>query len=261
MPRNARQLSSSKTYHIMIRGNEKRDIFMDDQDRYYFLDILRKKRSDKNSFYIAYCLMNNHIHLLINEGNDEISKIMKRINVSYVYYFNKKYNRVGHLFQDRFRSEIIEDDVYLLAAARYIHNNPVKVNIVANPEDYAWSSYRIYMGQRDSRNLINRDYLLGFFANDERISVSQLATFTNQPTDDVFIDLATNIEERDYESEIIREINKILKNHSQSIESLQSILNKSERDAMIKEIKLHTGASTRQLSKILGISKDIIFRA
>jgi putative transposase len=70
--------------------------------------------------------MDNHVHILINEGSDEIGRIMKRINISYAYYFNKKYDRIGHLFQDRFKSEGIESDVYLLSAVRYIHNNPVK---------------------------------------------------------------------------------------------------------------------------------------
>jgi REP element-mobilizing transposase RayT len=87
--------------------------------------------------------MDNHVHLLINEGDDEIGKIMKRINISYSYYFNKKYGRIGHLFQDRFKSEGIDSDAYLLSVVRYIHNNPVKAGLVKNIEEYKWSSYII----------------------------------------------------------------------------------------------------------------------
>ena len=88
--------------------------------------------------------MDNHAHLLINEGTDEISRIMKRINTSYAYYFNKRYGKIGHLFQDRFKSETIENDAQLLAVVRYIHNNPYfSFNWVAEQSLYTWSSVRV----------------------------------------------------------------------------------------------------------------------
>lgn len=102
--------------------------------------------------------MDNHVHLLMSEGTEEISKIMKRINVSYAYYFNQKYGRIGHLFQDRFKSEGIEDDTYLLAATRYIHNNPVRANIVKHAGEYKWSSYGIYINhQKDFHGVIHKE--------------------------------------------------------------------------------------------------------
>jgi putative transposase len=88
--------------------------------------------------------MDNHVHLLTNQGEDSISRIMKRIGTSYAHYFNKKYNRIGHLFQDRFKSETVENDSYLLAVTRYIHNNPVKVGIVDCAFQFQWSSYLIH---------------------------------------------------------------------------------------------------------------------
>lgn len=93
MPRQSRILSKSKTYHVMIRGNERKSIFIDEEDKFRFIQTLCEKNKNKQYFIYAYCLMDNHVHLLINEGNDEISRIMKRINVSYAYYFNKKYGR------------------------------------------------------------------------------------------------------------------------------------------------------------------------
>lgn len=85
------------------------------------------------------------MHLMIREGMEDVAKIMKRITVSYVYYFNKKYKRIGHLFQDRFRSEIVEGDGYALSLTRYIHENPVKAGVVRGIGDYKWSSYNGYL--------------------------------------------------------------------------------------------------------------------
>lgn len=125
MSRRARKLVDSGTYHIMLRGIEKKYIFIDDEDKQRIIDtILRKREMDGFKLY-SYCIMDNHIHLLIKENKETISKTIKRIGTSYAYYFNKKYNRIGHLFQDRFRSEAINDDAQILTAIRYIHNNRV----------------------------------------------------------------------------------------------------------------------------------------
>ena len=104
MPRVSRKLSRSKVYHVMVRGNERKKIFIDDEDRERFISTIREKNKERKFLVYAFCLMDNHIHLLINEGQDQITKIMQRIGVSYAYYFNKKYKRTGHLFQDRFKS-------------------------------------------------------------------------------------------------------------------------------------------------------------
>ena len=103
--------------------------------------------------------MENHVHFIIFEGSDDLSRIMKRINTSYAYYFNKKYQRVGHVFQDRFRSEAIEKENYLLAALRYIHNNPVKAGIVSHPSQYQWSSCG-YVDGNSPISIVDRDTVL-----------------------------------------------------------------------------------------------------
>ncbi len=152
MSRKARRLSSTKIYHVMIRGNRKEDIFLEDEDKRRFIKILKKiKQKDEYELY-AFCLMNNHVHLLIKEKNEHISRIMKRINISYVNYFNQKYQQIGHLFQDRYRSEPIENDSYLLAVLSYIHNNPVSAFIVKNLEEYPWCSYYIYTKELSQQN-------------------------------------------------------------------------------------------------------------
>lgn len=132
----------------MLRGNDKRTIFIDNEDRKRFISTLFEKAAEENIRIYAYCLMSNHVHLLLHEKDANIARLMKRINVSFVYYFNKKYKRVGHLFQDRFKSEIVDNDNYLLAAVRYIHNNPAKAGMVSLPEKYLWSSYNDYISAK-----------------------------------------------------------------------------------------------------------------
>jgi hypothetical protein len=107
--------------------------------------------------------MTNHVHLQIETGDINISEIMKRINMLYAIYFNKKYRFVGHLFQDRYRSELIEKTPYLLEISRYIHLNPVRANIVPKPEMYEWSSYRVYTGDQRDR-LTDTEKILGCFS-------------------------------------------------------------------------------------------------
>lgn len=109
MPRQRRKLSKTGTYHIMLRGNERKSLFPEEEDYRKFLQILATKKRDDSFLLYAYCLMSNHLHLLIREKKQNISQIMKRINIAYAYYFNKKYNRVGHVFQDRFKSESVDE--------------------------------------------------------------------------------------------------------------------------------------------------------
>jgi putative transposase len=126
VPRYPRQYSKTGIYHIMLRGNERKDIFIDEEDKGKFIKIIFKKKADEAFKLYAYCLMDNHLHLVIKEQKETISQIIKKIATSYAYYFNHKYKRVGHLFQDRYKSETIEDEAYLLSVIRYVHNNPEK---------------------------------------------------------------------------------------------------------------------------------------
>jgi putative transposase len=135
IPREARKKSVSGVYHIILRGANKQEIFHDDEDRIKFLDTLRKYKHQSEMKIYAWCLMSNHVHLLLREGTESISVTMKRIGVSYALYYNYKYLTTGHLFQDRFKSENVESTDYLLTVTRYIHQNPVKANIVTNPEE------------------------------------------------------------------------------------------------------------------------------
>jgi REP element-mobilizing transposase RayT len=130
MPRTARKKSSSGIYHIIMRGINRQSIFEDEEDNRKFLQTLRdfKEKSGYNIY--AYCLMVNHIHLLIKEGLEPLEQVMRRLCGSYVYWYNRKYGRIGNLFQDRFKSEPIEDDTYFLTVLRYIHQNPIQAGLL-----------------------------------------------------------------------------------------------------------------------------------
>lgn len=108
MPRRAREKSESKIYHVMLRGANRQEIFHDEEDYLRFLETLEKLKKKAEIKVYGWCLMGNHVHLLMGEGREELSTTMKRIGVSFAWYYNWKYNTTGHLFQDRFRSEKVE---------------------------------------------------------------------------------------------------------------------------------------------------------
>ena len=143
MPRMARLISESGYYHVYHRGNNKLDIFLNKSDFIYYLNLL-KDNSAKNQIAVcAFCLMSNHVHLIVFDKEKHLSQMMQHINTSYARYFNLKYHRTGHFFERRFCSIPIESEKYLLTAFRYILNNPRKANI-CSASDYIWSSYNRY---------------------------------------------------------------------------------------------------------------------
>lgn len=169
MPRKARLKTPECTYHVIVRGNNREKIFNCDDDRIRYLKTLKKFKIKYNFLLYAYVLMDNHVHLIINSNGEDISKIMQSINISYTYYFNKSYNRVGHLFQDRFVSIIIDDDSYMINLSKYIHNNPKRALIVPEGHDYIWSSCRIYsFGAEDRFDIVDSDFILSYFSDDTK---------------------------------------------------------------------------------------------
>ena len=156
MPRQPRVTSGTEIYHVMMRGINHQNIFEEPEDYYQFINILDRMRTQyddlgnpcgTNCIYYAYCLMSNHFHLLIRERDEKVGDTIKRIASSYVYYFNRKYGRDGHLFKERFKSEPVNDMAYFTTLLRYIHQNPVKAGIVTEVKDYEYSSWGEYTGQ------------------------------------------------------------------------------------------------------------------
>ncbi len=143
MPRQARIIEKDVCFHVISRGNQKRNVFREDRDYSSFLTILKKYKWHYLFKLYAYCVMPNHFHLLLEiEPVEDLSELMKRINQTYAIYFNNKYSTCGHLWQGRYKSMIITMDDYLVDCIHYIEFNPIRAGMVARPEDYKWSSYK-----------------------------------------------------------------------------------------------------------------------
>jgi putative transposase len=152
MPRIARIAPGNHIFHILTRGNNRQDVFRDEIDYQKYLEILERYK-EKHQFKIYhYVLMKNHVHLVLEpqEEGGNLSEIMKGINLSYAQHYKRKYDHIGHFWQDRFKSILISRDQYLLACGSYVELNPVRGGIVKDPRDYRWSSYRAYAyGKKD----------------------------------------------------------------------------------------------------------------
>lgn len=151
-------------FHITARGNHRNDIFRNQEDFQVYSTFLEEALQHfENQFQIyCYCLMNNHVHLLVKTENLHICNFISRVHSIYARYFNKKYKYIGHLYQDRYYTELIEDDAQLLSTSRYIHLNPVRANMVKKPEYYQWSSYSMFIGLNREK-LINSEPILSYF--------------------------------------------------------------------------------------------------
>ena len=204
MPRKAREKSQSGIYHIIMRGINRQDIFEDEED-YKKLKQTLKQYKEKSGYEIyAYCFMSNHVHLLIKVGKEPLEQIMRRVCGSYVYWYNQKYGRVGNLFQDRFKSEPVENDSYLLTVLRYIHQNPTKIG---GSIEYVWSSYKEYLGEVQ---VIDTITILGMFSEDREKAVRKFVEFNNEAGQETCLDIEEQYRITDQEAgQIIKKVFKL----------------------------------------------------
>ena len=147
---------------MMERGIRRLEIFQDEFDYQVFLEILKKESEQKKCNIHAYCLMTNHFHLLAESQNVEIGKFMKSLAGKYAMYYNHRHSYKGHVFEDRYKSCLVETDAYFLQTSRYIHLNPVKAKMTEHPEDYKWSSYRTIINLQDDK-ITEKQKTLSYF--------------------------------------------------------------------------------------------------
>ena len=146
MPRIARVCAEGYPHHITQRGNNKEKVFFDDEDKRFYLDVLRRYKDKYKIKILAYCLMGNHVHVLaIPEKETSLARGIGGTNLLYTQYINRKYNRSGRLWQNRFFSSVVEKEPYLWAVMRYIEQNPVRAKLIKRAEDYQWSSARAHV--------------------------------------------------------------------------------------------------------------------
>lgn len=252
MPRIRRALSSTGIYHIMLRGINQQNIFVENTDNEKFIDILGDYQKEIGYEIYAYCLMGNHVHLLMKEGNEGIGNTMKRIGVSYVYWYNWQYNRKGHLFQDRYKSEPVEDDTYFLTVLRYIHQNPVKAGLVSDVRDYKWSSYKEYIEQQ---KLIKPNFVLEMFGKKKNEALTRFRSFHLEANDDQCLDIA--VERKTLSDTEIRQL--VLDKYNVELAKLHD-LKLEDQDVILEYLKSKEGVSLRQLSRMTGFTVHRIYK-
>lgn len=163
-------------YHLTARGNARENIFLDDEDRLRFLDLLAKEIDQQRWRCYAYCLMSNHYHLLIETPQPNLTRGMRRLNGVYTQAFNRRHTRVGHVLQGRYKSIIVDRDSYLLELARYIVLNPVRAKMVKRVGDWPWSSYRATLGEAARPSWLASDYLIEQFGRRGRSAYRDFVT-------------------------------------------------------------------------------------
>ncbi len=164
-------------YHVTSRGDGREAIFLDDDDRYLFLGGLAEVVRDCNWVVHAYCLMDNHYHLLVETPEGNLSKGMRQLNGVYTQRFNRRQGRVGHVFQGRYKAILVQKDSYLLELARYIVLNPVRAQMVRHPAEWPWSSYRATAGLGEAPVWLRTDDVLSAFAGQHRAAAAGYAAF------------------------------------------------------------------------------------
>jgi REP element-mobilizing transposase RayT len=256
MVRQARERCESGVYHVILRGINRLDIFFDEEDFQYFLNTISKKKSEKQFELYCYCMLSNHVHMLIREKNDKISRIMSRIGTSYAWWYNRKYGRSGHVFQGRYGSECVKDNIYLLTVVRYIHNNPVKAGMVSTAEDYRWSSLHAYYGAIDCpAGLTETEFILGMIHENRKEAIKGFRGFMNQENEDKCLD--DQIKLRKTDGEVKAEIEAMM--NGAPIGKLAG-LEKAKRQEILKKIKRSEGVTQRQIARVTGISTNIVFK-
>lgn len=168
---------SGAIYHLTSRGNERKDVFRDDEDRQTFLSILHRVNKRYNWVCHAYCLMANHYHLLIETPDGNVSLGMRQLNGVYTQAFNRRHRRTGHLFQGRYKAILIQKESHLLEVSRYIVLNPLRAGAVATPGDWTWSSYRAMAGKEKPHPCLSTEWILKQFSGDREKAQKEYRKF------------------------------------------------------------------------------------
>ena len=247
LPRRARRKSKTGIYHVVLRGINRQIIFEDEEDYNRLLETLKRYKAICEYRLFAYCLMGNHFHLLLEVGKEDLGLILKRIAGSYVYWYNLKYRRNGHLFQDRYKSEPIGDDSYFLTVLRYIHRNPMGANLSETVSGYKWSSYGEYVGGPSSSGIVDTGFAL------EMTGIVEFKKYSEKSNDD------RCLEDMNNRNRLTDKDAKAIMMESCKCDTVEAFLKISpqERRTYIN-IMCDKGISIRQLSRLTGISKGVI---
>ena len=247
MPRRAREVLRTSFFHVMVQGVNKEFIFKQDKYKQKYLKFLKLAKEKHEIDIIAYAIMNNHTHLLLHTNKlTELSEFMKKVNEDYGRYYNYVEDRIGHVFRDRYLSEPITNQKYLLSCMAYIHNNPVKANIVDKCENYKYSSYLDYLNMS---GFIDKKIIELVFGN-ELLSIEEFEIIHKKKTF-YFADCDNTLEQ--IMNDIIKELEVRYRCKNEKIKNNPKVL----KDIVI-EIKERTRISNSNMARYLKISRNKI---
>ena len=260
-------------YHVVSRGNARQRIFFDDKDRRIFLNMIENAVQTHHLLCHAYCLMNNHFHLLLETPEANLSRIMRDIVGNFTQKFNKRHKRAGHLFQGRYKAFIIEKESYLLDVARYVVLNPVRAGMANHPREWRWSSYRATAGMIKAPKWLQTHWILRWFSKNHKKAQQHYRQFiiagikSDSPFknaeggvvlgDQQFVDW---VWEKTNGSEGIKEISRSerIVGRKTLEEIFNNILNRKERDLAIIFARKRCGYLNTEIAFFLGIDHSTV---
>lgn len=264
-------------YHVTSRGNARNPIYEDDQDRKVFLHILHKVNKRFNWLCHAYCLMDNHYHLIIETPDGNLSKGMRQLNGVYTQSYNKRHRKVGHIFQGRYKAIIIQKESHLLEVSRYVVLNPVRAKAVKSPEEWRWSSYNATVGTKDPYPCLTTEWILGQFGKMKRQAEKKYMEFVEAGKGEKGMWKSVKgqsvLGENEFVERLIRyvkgyeEIKEIPKSQRymnrpelKEIFGKDTIFNKSKRNEKIGEVVNKYGYSQKEVADHLAIHYSTVSR-
>lgn len=248
MSRKSRIISSTGVYHIILRSINQQQLFEDDEDYLKFIYVLSDVKEKYPFDLYAYCLMGNHIHLLMSTQGGSLSSIFQSFGSRFVYWYNIKYQRFGHLFQERFISKPVETANYFLYVLQYIHLNPVRAELCRFPTDYRWSSAQAYYGANNP--LISKEVAANIAGSTEALQQYLHATAST-----LFNDISAKVKPLP-DSEAMKLIKSI---SGCSNPSEVQHLSKTKRNELIISL-LKKGLRVTQIARLCGVSRTTVNR-
>ncbi len=253
MPRKPRIISSNGIYHITLRSINQHIIFEETSDYQKFLFILSDCKKEYDIDIYAYCLMDNHVHLLLFSSPDQLPSFFQSLGTRFARWYNNKNSRTGHLFQERYHSQPIDSEGYFLSALVYIHNNPVNANMCKDPSEYRWSSFNAYYGAKDPLIKVEQAYAI---AGSKAALQNYFATVDDSLGNDLFFDIHQNTNHF-LTDEMALDIFK-------SVTKMNSIsdtakLNRIERNAYIQTLR-QKRLTAKQVARVMDVSLSTVKR-
>lgn len=254
MARKPRELSPTNIYHVIFRSINQQQIFEEERDYQKYLYILDECREAYHFEILGYCIMGNHVHLLLHSEEYNFTNAFKSMGCRFVRWYNKKYQRTGHLFQNRFFCAPIDTESYFLSVLDYIHRNPVKANMVRYSSEYFWSSYKSYLGQKDKYVTINIQRAIDVAGSTKAL----LSFFSRNTTTTQLIECSEFAEEKILVPDA--NVNSLVYELTNCVSPSDfQRLPKWKRNINIQLLSKH-GLTQNQISRYCGISRTTIYR-